>query len=219
MSSTSIHRKSAVKLIKTRYSKEWTFLISPIGVELRQEVSEGLIRHLHFNFVRDDEEGLRVQPALALTFSEVNKIRDRLVPRHEHTIDANTACVFINDLVSQDQRKNGGWLFRSGSPLTPDFDNFLNFVDRSIQDSGFFDSIESIENYVSAVRSGKWSFLSIYPAYLYALIYLGDVEGAKNLAKERRGEILRISSERGFVVRAEDTLAYDSIISMNPVKR
>lgn len=208
------HKKAAIKELRARYGATWNVKIIPGGVKLIHEVSSALIQHVFFTFVRDDLLGLRVQPGLGVTFPEVNAMRDSITPRHEHTVDVVTGFVFLNNLLDPDSRQNGGWFFESGAAIQPAFDNFLAFVDATIQRAGFFESLNTLEDYIAAVESQRWAFQGVMPTYLYALIAKGEVNKAKQLAAEHRAMSIQIGLERGFVQRASDTKPYDEIMQL-----
>jgi hypothetical protein len=208
------HKKAAIKELRSRYGADWDVKIIPVGVELVRAVSPELVRHVFFNFVRDDLLGLRVQPGLGVTFPAVNAARDSISPRHQHTVDGVTGFIFLNNVIVPSIRQNGGWLFESEAPLQPAFDNFLALVDGTIQSAGFFESLDTIEDYIAAVDTKRWAFFGVMPTYLYALIAKGEVGKAKKLAAEHRAVSIQIGRERGFVQRESDTQPYDEIMQM-----
>jgi len=211
---SSGHKKAAIKALRSRYGVDRDVKIIPVGVELCRVVSPELVHHVYFNFVRDDMLGLRVQPGLGVTFPAVNAARDTISPRHQHTVDVVTGFVFLNNLVEPAVRQNGGWLFEAVNPLQPAFDNFLAFVDETIQSVGFFESLTTIDDYIEAVESNRRTFLGVMPTYLYALIAKGEVAKAKKLAAEHREMSIQIGIERGFVQRVSNTQPYDEILAM-----
>ena len=164
--------------------------------------------------MRDDSLGLRVQPGLGVTFPIVNMARDAISPRHSHTSDVITGFVFLNNLINTASRQNGGWLFETGLPLQPAFDNFLAFVDKTIHIAGFFESLSTIDDYITAVETHRWVFLGVMPTYLYALIAKGEVSKAKKLAAEHRIMLIQIGIDRGFFQRPSDAQPYDEILAL-----
>lgn len=210
---SSGHKKEAIKALRHRYDETWSVKIVPVGVELQRDVSAELTQHIFFNFVRDDMLGLRVQPALGVTFSAVNAARDAISPRHRYTIDPVTGFVFLNNLIEMTQRQNGGWLFDAAQPLQPAFDNFLRFVDETENGVGFFSSLVVLDDYIAAVETRRWPFISVMPSYLYALIAVGQMAKAKKMASEHRAISIQMSVDRGFVQRASDVQPYDEILA------
>lgn len=208
------HKKGVVNGIRSRYSADWTVKIIPVGVELLQAVSPELTRHVHFTFVRDDALGLRIQPGLAVMFPAVNAARDLISPRHQHTIDGFTGFIFLNNVIDPALRQNGGWFFDAKVSLQPALDNFLTFVDENIRQSGFFESLTSIDDYIAAMESHRWNFFTGVLPYLYALIAKGQIVKAKKIAAEHRARSIQIGIERGLVQRESDLLPYDEILSM-----
>lgn len=210
----SSNKKEANKALRRRYGESWSVKIIPVGVELQREFSAGLTRHVFFNFVRDDMLGLRVQPALGVKFAVVNAARDKISPRHEHTVDPVTGFVFLNNLIEVPHRQNGGWLFEADIPLQPAFDRFLDFVDETMNDVEFFESLQTLNDYIAAVEAERWPFTAVMPLYLYALIAAGQVNKAKKLAAEHRAISIQAGIDRGLVQRASDTQPYDEILAM-----
>lgn len=210
----SAHKKLAIKEIRSHYGSSWDVKIIPVGVELRCIVTPELVRHVFFNFVRDDFLGLRVQPGLGVTLSAVNTTRDRISSRHEYTVDAIAGFVFLNNLLDPANRKNGGWLFKTAESLQPAFGDFLELVDKTIFSIGFFESLNTIDDYIVAVESQRWAFFGVMPTYLYALIAKGEIGKAKKLAAEHRALAIQIGIERGFVQRESDAQPYNEILAI-----
>lgn len=208
------HRKSAIKVLRSRYSHDWEVRIIPVGVEILKVVSPELTQHVFFNFVRDDMLGLRIQPGLAVTFPRVNATRDAITPRHESTIDSVTGFVFLNDMLAPDLRQYGAWLFEAGKPLQPAFDTLLDLVDNTIQASGFYESLSSIDDYIAAVETDRWRFITGMLPYLYALIAQGQTAKAKQRASDTCAQMIRSAKERGWILRDSDTQPYTEIVAM-----
>ena len=208
------HKKAVVKQLRSRYGTKWGIKIIPVGVELFRVVSPEITQHVFFNFVRDDMLGLRIQPALGVTFLGVNVARDAISPRHEHTVDGVTGFVFLNDVIDPAARQNGGWLFEANKPLQPALDNFLTFVDETIQSVGFFESLSSIDDYITAVETDRWRFITGMQPYLYALIAKGKIAKAKGLASETRTRMIKSAIDQGLIQRESDTQPYDEILRM-----
>lgn len=209
------HKKEATKTLRRRYGEAWRVRIIPVGVELQRELSDELTQHVFFNFVRDDMLGLRIQPALGVKFAAVNVARDAISPRHQYTVDPVTGFVFLNSLIEAAHRQNTGWLFEADKPLQPAFDRFLDFFDKTVNGAGFFESLQTLDDYISAVEAGRWPFITVIPLYLYALIAVGQVSKAKKLAAEHRAMSIQIGIDRGFIQRASDTQPYDEILAMS----
>ncbi len=200
--------------LRRHYGEAWSVRIVPLGIELQWELSSEPVRHVFFNFVRDDMLGLRVQPALGVTFASVNAARDAISPRHPYTVDPVTGFVFLNDLMETGRRQNSGWLFEASMPLQPAFDRFLNFVDETVDATGFFESLQTLDDYIAAIESGRWPFFSVMPSFLYALVAVGQTSKAKKLAAEHRALTVQTAVDRGLVQHASDTQPYDEIQAM-----
>lgn len=210
----SDHKKQAIKTLRHRYGEAWGVKNIPVGIELQREVSLDLTQHVFFNFVRDDALGLRVQPALGVKFAVVNAARDAISPRHEYTADPVTGLVFLNSLIEAGRRQNGGWLFESNKPLQPAFDHFLDFVDDTVSQTGFFESLQTINDYITAVESGPWEFVTVAPIYLYALIAVGRITEAKKLAARHRAQEFEAAAEHGRVPHESNIQPYDEILEI-----
>jgi hypothetical protein len=210
----SRHKKEATRILRRRYGEAWSVKIIPVGVELQRELLPDLAQHVFFNFVRDDMLGLRVQPALGVKFAAVNAARDAISPRHQYTVDPVTGFVFLNDLIEIERRQSGGWLFEADKPIQPAFDHFLDFVDETICRVGFFESLQTVEDYIAAVEAGRWAFITVAPLYLYALIAVGKINKAKELAAHHRAQQVKAANERGLVLREADMQPYDEILKI-----
>lgn len=208
------HRNAAIKHLRSRYGAAWDVNVTPVGIELKRVVAPELTQHVFFNFVRDDLLGLRIQPALGVTFPKVNAIRDSISPPHQFTIDGVTALLFLNDVLDPSTRKNGGWLFEAGASLQPAFGEFLEMCDETTKRVGFFESLWTVDSYIRAIESGRWQFVTVMPAYLYALVATGDVKKAKTLAGEQRARLVKAAADKGYVRRDSDTQPYDEILRM-----
>ena len=125
-----------------------------------------------------------------------------------------TGFVFLNNLVETTHRQNGGWLFEADRSLQPDFGQFLDFVDETIEKTAFFGSLQTLEDYIAAVEAKRWVFFTGALPYLYALIAVGQVAKAKDLAAEHRAHAVQVASEKGFVHKESDTRPYDEILQM-----
>lgn len=208
------HKKEAIKEIRNRYGIDWSVEVISDGVKLCQHISPALERYIHFTFVRDDMLGLRIQPGFGITYPAVNAARDAISPRHQYTVDSMTAFIFLNNVIDPALRQNGGWLFESGVPLQPGLNSFLTLVDETIQRSGFFESLLTIDNYITAIESNRWKFITGVLPYLYALIAQGNTVKAKNIAREYRDQIIQSAVERGLIQRASDTHPYEEILAI-----
>ena len=206
------HKKDAIKNLRRRYSDAWSVKIIPVGIELQREISVDLTQHIFFNFVRDDMLGLRVQPGLAVRFPAVNMARDAISPRHQYTVDSMTGFVFLNDLIEPAHRQYGGWFFAADGLLQPDFEHFLDFVDETVKGCGFFEALQTLEDYISVREARRWAFYTGDLPYLYALIAVGQTSKAKKLATAHRAMSIQIGHERGFVQRESNTQPYDEIL-------
>jgi hypothetical protein len=210
----SDHKKEVIKALRSRYGKAWAVKIIPVGIELQRDVSSELTQHVFFNFVRDDTLGLRIQPGAAVRFAAVNAARDAILPHHQHAVDSMTGFVFLNNLIDTAHRQNGGWLFEVNKSLQPDLDIFLSFVDAALKESAFFESLQTLNDYIAAVEGRRWAFITGALPYLYALIAVGQVAKAKALAAEHRAHVVQIAIEKGFVQKESDTRPYDEILQM-----
>ena len=208
------HRKEAIKTLRLHYGKEWSVKIIPVGIELQRDSSSELTQHVFFNFVRDDMLGLRVQPGVAVRFAAVNAARDAISPRHQHTVDSMTGFVFLNNLIDTAHRQNGGWLFETNRSLQPDFDQFLDFVDETVKNTRFFESLLTVNDYIAAIEAKRWAFITSDLQYLYALIAAGQITKAKGLAAEYREQSIQIGREKGFVQHESNIRPYDEILQM-----
>jgi hypothetical protein len=208
------HKKEAIKEIRNRYGIDWSVEIISDGVKLCQDIAPVLERYIHFTFVRDDVLGLRIQPGLGITYPAVNVARDAISPRHQYTVDSMTGFIFLNNMIDPALRQNGGWLFESGAPLQPGLDSFLALVDETIQRSGFFESLLTIDDYVTAIETNRWKFITGVLPYLYALIAQGEIVKAKKIAGEYRDQIIKSAVERGLIQRASDTYPYEEILAI-----
>jgi hypothetical protein len=181
-------------------------------VELWRAISPDVLHHLFFTFVRDDTLGLRVQPAVGVTFPDVNKVRSALALVHEGNEAPVTGYVFLNDLLDRAARRNGGWFFDSGSDLTPHLDKLLTLVDQTVVATGFFETLRTLRDYVAAVDQARWKFFTVMPTFLYALIAVGETSRALEMAAHHREEVVKAAKEKGYVLRQSDTLPYEQVV-------
>lgn len=205
-------KKLATQSIKLRYKNDWKFKEDVSGIQLTRDVNSSVRHHIFYSYIKNDSLGLRVQVAVGGTLSEVNAARDLVVPRHAYTIDGVTAFFFLNSLLQDEEAKRDGWVFKEGENFQGEFNSFVNFVDRKIQESNFFQSLQSLDDYIACVKSGRWKFITIFPTFLYALLAKGEKEEARRLATVHRAEVVKSIAERGFTPSKEDTLPYDQII-------
>lgn len=208
------HRSKASLLIRKHYENEkgWEFRFIATGVELRRVASQHVTDHLFFNYVRDDLQGLRVQPALGVTFSEVNAVRRALGPVHPDNEVPVTGYVFLNDLVPGADRQCGGWLFGTGADLSSAMSALLQLVDDTEAAVGFFDSLRTVNDYIAAVDHGRWKFVAVMPSFLYALIAVGDTKRALDLAMQYRATVVAAARDKNLVLRESDTRPYDQVV-------
>lgn len=206
-------RSAAVKLLRSHYvTKGWAVRLSSTAAEFYRETSPNVVNHIFFTFVREDDLGLRIQPALGVTFGHVNDIRSELLQLHPDNASPVTGYVFVNDMLDPGQRRRGGWLYESSPVLSAELLALCQTVDRVIEQTRFFELLSSVQQYVSAVDEARWKFFTIMPTYLYGLLALGKNKKAAELATSLRSEIIKDCQERGLVLRSSDTAPYDAVI-------
>lgn len=205
------HKSKASRLIRDHYARGWEFRLIATGVEVYRVTSRQVVDHLFFNYVRDDLLGLRVQPALGVTFAEINAVRRALGPVHPENESSVTGYVFLNDLLREADRQYGGWLL-TGANLSPAMGALLQLVDDTEAAVGFFDSLRTVNDYVAAVDHERWKFVAVMPTFLYALIAVGDTKRALNLAIQHRARVVSAARDRGLVLRESDTRPYDQVV-------
>jgi hypothetical protein len=206
-------KNEAFQRIRQHYESDWSFRLTATGVELWREVSLDALHHLFFTCVRDDSLGLRLQPAVGVTFAQVNKIRSALTEVHEGNAAPVTGYVFLNDLLSRTERHNAGWFFSSGSDLSGRLDELLILVDKTVAATSFLETLLTLQDYVVAVDQARWRFFTVMPTFLYALVAVGDTSRALALAAHHRDEVVKAAKEKGYVLRESDTHPYEQVIS------
>ena len=182
------------------------------GAEFFRELFGELINHVFYTFVRDDDSGLSIQPALGVTFASVNAVRSAILSPHPNNVSPVSGYVFLNDLLSPETGRPGGWLYASRSSLRSGLKSLLDTLDRVVADTRFFESLNTVDDYVRAVQASRWKFFTIMPTYLYALLVIGEERTAANLARALRAQVVNDSQERGLALRPTDTLPYDGVI-------
>jgi len=198
--------------MKNRFGDLWDFSLSPVGVEFRRPAYEDAIQHLFFNLVRDDEEGLRIQPAVGVTLPSLNSARDRITPRHAFTVDYVTAFVLLNDLLPRPSRQLGGWLFLRGCPLNPSLDELLDLVETTVSSSDFFPSLKNVSEYIQAVETARWPLVATMPTYLYALLETGQMQRVERLALKQIDQMKTVAEQRGLVLHESEMQEYKDIV-------
>lgn len=156
--------------------------------------------------------GLRIQPALGVTLSAVNQTRDRISPRHDHTVDVVTAYVLVNGLLEENFKMRGGWLLDANDSLEVEALALIELVRDASARSGFFQAFHDEAAYVREVESQRWPLVAVMPAYLYALIACGELAKAKTLAAKERESIVASAKERGLVLHQAELQQYDDVL-------
>lgn len=179
---------------------------------MRHAPCDSVTWHTFFNFVHEDESGLRVQPSVGVTLAAVLAARDAVSPRHQYTVDALTAYVLVNSLLDDADRRLGGWLFAATGSLESEIREFIDLVQSASANTKFFESFSSVKQYIREVEMHRWKLVSVMPTYLYALMADGDLSRAKELAARERKSIVETSKQRGLVLHEIELQQYDDIM-------
>jgi hypothetical protein len=208
----STQKKIVIESVRSYYGSTWQFHLDSVGVELKRQQNENVTNQIFFNIVRNDVLGVRIQPAVGVTFEKLNQFERQLNGDLPTALNRVSAFVTVNDLLPASKRQNGGWLIKAKVDAEREIQRLIQIVDGAIGDSQFFQNLTSIRDYIAAVDQKRWAFVAVMPMFLYALIVAGETDRALTLAETAKQQSIRIAAERGYVVREGDTFQYDRVI-------
>jgi hypothetical protein len=195
----------------------WKSRRSASGVEAIKTPSPDVEHSLLLVMIRGKEDGIFFQPSLAVRFNSVNEIKNQLTPNNFNR-DAYTASVLLARLPGGKNIDGFRWFVPPGDGvlLNHRVNTLLTDVFSQIHDSGFFDGMQSVSDFVSAVQATKWSMsLDGDFHFLAALIALKRIDEMKEQAVKMKMNYINWAKAAGVNPDSQELAAYEQALSWN----